>query len=262
MTASRIDGRGDSRDDEEAHPGLAVLARGTGAAAAGASRCSRLLLDSSSVSFSTIARAASAAARRSAKARTTGSSLARNSAGVPTKRSLPWVSRATRSEISSACSMSWVTTMDVTWVRSRISRMRREIGGGVDGVEAGDRLVVEQDLGPAHDGAGQAHALAHAARELGGELLQDEGGVEVHVLERVADLAQHLGRARPPRLAVGQADHDVLEDVHRVEERRVLEDVAHLAPDLLRARPGPSRTPRRRRCARRRGRARAARSWS
>ena len=84
--------------------------------------------------------------------------------------------------------------------------MRREIGRGVDGVEPGDRLVVEQDLGAADDGAGQAHALAHPARELGRELPQDDGGVEVHVLERVADLAPAPRRSAPasPRRREGR----------------------------------------------------------
>ena len=47
---------------------------------------------------------------------------------------------------TSAPSMSWVTTIEVTPVRSGDVADQPVHGRGVDGVEAGDRLVVEQDL--------------------------------------------------------------------------------------------------------------------
>ena len=51
------------------------------------------------------------------------------------------------------------------------------------GVEVGERLVEEEDLGPAHDGAAHGHALALAAGELLGLAVeqrldaQDLGGL-------------------------------------------------------------------------------------
>ena len=89
------DGR-DARDHEEAHHDLAVeatLYRGGGELVVG--HFSSMIL-----------RAAASAAVRSAKAWTRGSRLFLNSSGVPTKRSLPWSSRATRSEMSRAPTMS------------------------------------------------------------------------------------------------------------------------------------------------------------
>src|SRR5262249_40587200 len=96
--------RGDTQDHEDADEEVVV------AAAEGGHRGERLFLAHGS---SMILRAAASAAWRSAKARTSGSWLARNSRGVPTKRTLPWSRRAMRSEISSAPSMSWVTMIDV-----------------------------------------------------------------------------------------------------------------------------------------------------
>src|SRR3546814_2342400 len=49
-----------------------------------------------------------------------------------------------------------------------------DLVGGDDGVESGRRLVQEQDVGIERQRAGEAGALAHAARQLRGELM---GGV-------------------------------------------------------------------------------------
>src|SRR5207247_483251 len=108
---------GHAHDHERTHPELAVPAAGGGRGRQG-------LLGAHDSSM--ILRAAAAASLRSAKARTTGSSLLRNSSGVPTKRRRPCSRRAIRREISSACSMSWVTRTEVTWVLSAISTIRRE----------------------------------------------------------------------------------------------------------------------------------------
>src|SRR3954468_2008715 len=58
---------------------------------------------------------------------------------------------------------------------------------GGERVEAGGRLVVEDDLRLPDDGAGQAHPLAHAAGELGREFLLhaeelDDGQLLLHLL--------------------------------------------------------------------------------
>ena len=63
-----------------------------------------------------------------------------------------------------------------------------------DRVEAGGRLVEEQDVGLGGDGAGQADALLHAAGELRRREVADAGGEP--------DLGQHVaGAARAPRRA-------------------------------------------------------------
>ena len=110
-------------------------------------------------------------------------------------------------------------------------------GGRVHGIEAGHRLVVEHDLGPAHDGPRQAHPLLHAPRQLRGELGQHVGRIQVHVLQRLAHPPQDLLLGQALELVVAQALADVFVDVHGVEERGVLEDVADLPADALERRP-------------------------
>ena len=84
--------------------------------------------------------------------------------------------------------MSWVTTTEV--VCSRTLHVDDELRDllRAEGVETGGRLVVEDDFRIQRDRAGEGHALAHAARELGrhlaldarqadhGELLGDDRG--------------------------------------------------------------------------------------
>ncbi len=99
-----------------------------------------------------------------------------------------------------------------------------------DGVEAGRRLVEEDDVGLGGDGAGQADALLHAARELGRGKVADRRGE--------ADLGQHLGRL-VARLGPGDAvlrqqlEADVLPDRQAVEERAVLEQHADAVAQRL-----------------------------
>ena len=231
--AERDDDRGEPGDDEQAHPDLAVLAAGRrrrrkrlvgahGSSSVSSSDCPR----------STSCSAASAAAWRSAKARTTVSRAGAERRGRPDEAQLAVGEQG--HPVGDLQGLLDVVRHDDRRDVAALADLQDQArdGGGVDRVEPRDRLVVEQDLGPAHDGAREPHALAHAARQLRRQLVQHERGVEVHVLERLAHLAQDLGRAGAPRLSVAQAGADVLEHVHRVEERRVLEHVAHLAADL------------------------------
>ena len=64
---------------------------------------------------------------------------------------------------------------------------------GGDGVEAGGRFIVEQNLRPVDQRPRQAHPLAHAARQLGRELLLDVGDVgQVQPVQQIAHPLQHL----------------------------------------------------------------------
>ena len=87
------------------------------------------------------------------------------------------------------------------------------------GVEVGERLVEEEDLGLAHDRAADRDALALAAGELRRLLLQVV--LEPQDARGLADLVLDLG-LRPPREA--QAEGHVLEDGQVRIERVGLED--------------------------------------
>jgi hypothetical protein len=98
-------------------------------------------------------------------------------------------------------------------------------------IEAGRRLVVEQDLRPVNQRAGQPHPLALPAGELGRELLLDPTHVlEVEPLQQIAHPLHHLGLRQ--LVAFEQREGDVLDHVHRVEQRGVLEHHSVLAPQL------------------------------
>ena len=115
-----------------------------------------------------------------------------------------------------------------------------------DRVEAGERLVVEQDLRIHDDGAGQRHAPGHAARQLlrlqmGRAAQPDRMQLREH---EVADDA-----LRQPGV-LAQREGDVLEHVEVGQQRAVLEQHAHapaqrveIAP-LQRATSSPSTTTR------------------
>src|SRR5258706_863291 len=102
-----------------------------------------------------------------------------------------------------------------------------------DRVEAGRRLVVEEDVRLQGDGPRERHALLHPARERGREEPQ-------HVAPEV-DEAEHLDDARLDLClahlrVLAEREGDVLEDRHRVEERAALEEHSDLlahAPHLL-----------------------------
>src|SRR4051812_48051996 len=89
-------------------------------------------------------------------------------------------------------------------------------------VEAGVRLVEQDDLGVEHQRPGDAGALAHAAGDLAGQLPLGTGQADhVHLLE---DDAADLGLALLGVLA--QREGDVVVEVHRAEQRAVLEQHA------------------------------------
>jgi hypothetical protein len=91
------------------------------------------------------------------------------------------------------------------------------------GVEVRQRLVHQEHVGLAHDGAGQRHALPLAARQLGGLAVQEivqfhhgRGAAHLLVMGRRVDTA-HLQRKA-----------DVLVDVHVRVERVGLEHHRHV----------------------------------
>src|SRR6185312_3557594 len=90
-------------------------------------------------------------------------------------------------------------------------------------------LVAEYDLRVEHQGAGQACTLAHTARDLAGELGLVTGQADEFKLlhDDVADLAFLL-------LGVlTQGESGVVVDVHRAEQRTVLEHDAEQRADLV-----------------------------
>ena len=94
-----------------------------------------------------------------------------------------------------------------------------------DRVEAGCRLVEEDDLGLRRDGAGQSHALLHAAGQFGGEQVGDVGA-QADLGQRVD--GQPLGLGQLHAAALDQAERDVLPDGQGVEQRGPLEQHAEL----------------------------------
>ena len=101
---------------------------------------------------------------------------------------------------------------------------------GHDRVEAGRRLVEEDDVGPGRDGARQRHALLHAAGKLCRHQLADLGPE--------ADLGQRLqrnGLRLPARLvsAGNEPERHVLPDRQAVEQRAALEQHPHARIDGL-----------------------------
>ena len=101
--------------------------------------------------------------------------------------------------------------------------------GDADRVEAGVRLVEQDDLGVEHQGAGQAGALAHTAGDLAGEL--PLGTLETDHLHLLEDDPLDLRLALLRVLA--QREGDVVEEVHRAEEGAVLEEDAEELADLV-----------------------------
>ena len=98
-----------------------------------------------------------------------------------------------------------------------------------DGVETGVRLVEQDDLGVEHESPRQAGTLLHPTRDLARELLL--GPLEPHHRQLLVDDVGDLFLTLPGVLAEGE--RDVVEDVHRSEERSVLEEDAELAADLV-----------------------------
>jgi hypothetical protein len=166
------------------------------------------------------------------KACTIGSSLASSSSSVPRASSRPSCRTPNSSPTTRALGMLWVTTISVVPVRL-VSTSRSSISDAGDRIEAGARLVDEQDRRIERHRPRQAGALLHAARQIAGHLVEvlfEADGRQL-LLRSLADLV-----VRP----VGVAAHregDVVADAHRVEERRVLKQEAHVLADVAELAP-------------------------
>src|SRR3954454_20015461 len=99
---------------------------------------------------------------------------------------------------------------------------------GAHGVEAGVGLVEEHDVGVEDERAGEAGALAHAARQLVGHLVDGLG--QAHLAQAAVDDVADLVLALVGVLA--QREGDVVVEVHRAEQRAVLEEDAELLAHL------------------------------
>ena len=98
---------------------------------------------------------------------------------------------ARRSATSMASSWSWVTSTVVTFERVvQVAQPLAQLGAHL-GVEGAEGLVEEQHLGLDGQGPGQGHALALAARELGGVALAQVG--QPDQLEQLVDPGLDLG---------------------------------------------------------------------
>ena len=91
-------------------------------------------------------------------------------------------------------------------------------------IEVGQRLVEQEDRGPAHDGAADGHALALAAGELARPALQQR--TDLQDLRDLADALAHLGAGQPGHL---QREAHVLLDGHVRVQRIALEHHRHAA---------------------------------
>ena len=101
---------------------------------------------------------------------------------------------------------------------------------GVHGVESRRRLVVQQVYRSSRDRPRDADALAHSARQLRRELAAHfhRQVHEPQALLHAFDAVVLVG----VRGVVRDAEPDVLEHVHRIEQRAVLKDVADAAAQL------------------------------
>ena len=144
-----------------------------------------------------------------------------------------------RSAILRALAMSWVIESAVA-PRSRTHlTIRSLITSAMIGIEAGGRLVEEDDLRLGGDGAGERHALLHAAGELGRKELADSAPP---ARRRPACRARSPwpGAAGMP-LALDQPEGDVLPDRQTVEQGRALEQHAEVPAHLLAVAAGAGR---------------------
>ena len=98
-----------------------------------------------------------------------------------------------------------------------------------DRVQAGVRLVDEEDLRVEDEGPGEAGALAHPAGDLAGQLVLGAG--ETDELHLLAHDGGDLGLALAGVLA--QREGDVVEEAHRAEEGAVLEEHPEELADLV-----------------------------
>ena len=143
------------------------------------------------------------------------------SAIVPVTSTFFSASTAMRSQVACRVSRSWVTMNTVSPERLELEDQVVE-GVGADRVEAGRRLVEEDDVGVERDRPGEAGALLHAAGELGGELRRRRSAAG-----RPSTTLSRASASRSRRLDVEELAHrrlDVLLDGQRREQRPLLEE--------------------------------------
>ena len=101
--------------------------------------------------------------------------------------------------------------------------------GGGDRIESGGRLVVEDVLRLARDGARDADPLAHSAGEFDGKRLSRVG--KIHELQRFLHArGDFLGREGSD---LHEPHRDVFVDRERIEQRGELEDVADVRAERV-----------------------------
>ena len=152
----------------------------------------------------------------------------RRAAAAPTSRTSSRMragrseSTRTRSASCAASSMSWVTSTTVRGCSrsSRASSRAHAQAGQV--VERRERLVHQQEVGVAGQGARQLDALPHAARELV-RVVPLEAGEADQVEQRLRAPASRSAASRD----VAEAEADVLAHGPPGEEAVLLEDHAH-----------------------------------
>ena len=112
-------------------------------------------------------------------------------------------------------------------VTAQVALQARDLGAHLHaqlGVEVGERLVHEEDLGLAHDGAAHGHALALAAGELLGLALE-----QLLELQHARRLAHAPGDLVFGLVVQAQAEGHVLVDAEVRVERVVLKDHGDVA---------------------------------
>ena len=141
-----------------------------------------------------------------------------------------------RSQIATSVSRSWVTMNDgQAEALLQVADQLVEVGGA-DRVEAGGRLVEEQDLGVERQRARQAGALAHAAGQLARDTWRPaSAGRPTSAILRPRSSSHQ--RCRQSRV-LAQRHLDVLGHGQRAEQRAVLEQHA---PARSAARAAPRR---------------------
>ena len=100
-------------------------------------------------------------------------------------------------------------------------------------VEGRHRLVADDQLRVEHEGAGDADALALAARELVGPAVGGHRRVDADVLEHLAPTLASRSALVPTLQILSGSMHDVADLAARVQRRdRVLEDHLHVRAQL------------------------------
>ncbi len=147
---------------------------------------------------------------------------------VPWARTWPRSTIATLVHSSSSSGRMWLLMRIVLPSDPQLAEQLAQLDPGAR-VEAGRRLVEEQDLRVVDEGVGEAQPLLHAARERLDVVVALVG--EVHQLEQVAD---HPSPRGGRQAVAAREEVQVLPDLHVVVDP---EDVRHEpedAPDLVR----------------------------